>query len=302
MSKLPTPPFKKIPLTSLFEVSEIITILLYDFAPNFQTVGEKHDFWEIVYIDRGELSIHAGERYCKLSAGDMVFHKPGEFHNIECDGVHSASVFIMTFGSESAAMEYFEGKIIKVPSELLKLVKLLIGEGSASFTVSEYPLGLRPDAPIGGEQLVKIYLEELLIRLMRLENNDGGAKNTKNSREGKESTLANEIAQYLAMHLYTKVTIDELCDRFHFGKSHLCDVFRKSKGESILRYYLKLKLAEAKSLLHEENTSVTEISERLGFESPSYFTRIFKRYTGVTPREFRRNVINSGTVYIDSIN
>ena len=136
MSQLPTPPFKRIPLTSLFDVSEIITVLLYDFSPTFQTQGESHDFWEIVYVDRGELNIHAGESKHRLRQGDMVFHKPGEFHNVECDGVHSATVFIMTFDCRSEAMSHFAERIVRVPTELTKLMRLLISECSSGFTVS----------------------------------------------------------------------------------------------------------------------------------------------------------------------
>ena len=299
MSKLPTPPFKKIPLTSLFDVSRIITILLYDFAPGFHTVGEAHDFWEIVYIHRGELSLHAGDRLCHLSRGEMVFHRPGEFHNIECDGVHSASVFIMTFDCHSPAMEYFAGRILRIPGELTKLVKLLIDESTSSFTVSQYPLKLRGDAPIGGQQLVKMYLEELLIRLMRFYEAQGTGVDGGEVGELSGGTLANEIRIYLASHIYTKVTIEELCDRFHFGKSHICEVFRRATGDSILQYYLKLKLTEAKRMLHEESTTISEISERLGFESASYFSRIFRRHVGMTPGEFRKTVINTATVYLE---
>lgn len=298
MSQLPTPPFKRIPLTPLFVVNEIITVLLYDFAPNFSTLGESHDFWEFVYIDRGELDIHAGEEKHRLRAGDMVFHKPMEFHNIECDGTHSATVFIMTFDCRSEAMEHFASRILRVPTELTKLMRLLISESNASFTVSQYPLDLRQDAPIGGQQLIKIYLEELLIRLLRADTKTS-VSGVASDRDVLDDTLANDMCAYLARHIYTNVTIEELTEHFHFGKSHLCEVFKRSQGTTILQYYLKLKLTEAKRMLHEENVSVGEISERLGFESQSYFARIFKRHVGVSPRDFRAAVISGNTVHFE---
>ncbi len=297
MSQLPTPPFRRIPLTSLFNVSEIITVLLYDFSPNFQTPGESHDFWEFVYVDRGELSITAGENKHRLTQGDMVFHKPGEFHSVECDGVHSATVFIMTFDCRSEAMEHFSERIIAVPGELTKLIRLLIAECKEGFTVSQYPLELRQNAPIGVEQLIKMYLEELLIRLMRIENS-GKTGPVSPTRTDSDDRLASDISAYLAQHLYTNVTIEALCEQFHFGKSHLCEVFKKSHGVSILQYYLGLKLTEAKRLLHEDAMSVGEISETLGFESQSYFARLFKKHVGVSPREFRAAVVSDGTVQI----
>jgi len=295
MSQLPSPPFKRIPLKSLFDVSEIITVLLYDFSPNFQTPGESHDFWEMVYVDRGELTITAGKKKHKLKQGDLVFHEPGEFHNVECDGIHSATVFIMTFDCRSDAMSHFAEKIVRIPTELTKLMRLLISECGSGFTVSQYPLELRPDAPTGVEQLIKIYLEELLIRLVRY-NFDSTTGEISAQRYTAEDTLVRDMCSYMARHVYTNVTIEQLCEEFHFGKSHLCEIFKRATGVSIFRYYLTLKLTEAKRMLHEDSMSVGEISERLGFESQSYFARLFKRHIGVTPREFRAALVSDGTV------
>lgn len=290
----------KIPLKNIINVTRVITILCYDLAPKFYTTGETHDFWELVYVDRGEISIRAGEKKHRLKQGEAVFHQPNEFHSIECDGVHGASVFILTFDCHSPAMKFFCERIGKIPTELLSLMKRLIEESTRTFHASRYPLRLRSNAPIGGQQLIRLYLEELLIRMMRATEKKPELGQVFTSKELLENTLAREICTYLNAHLYDRVTLEALSETFHFGKSHLCDVFKKSMGDSIIHYYLDLKIAEAKRLLREEHLTVSEIAERLNFDSPAYFSRCFHKHTGTSPSAFRNRLINDTAVYMET--
>ncbi len=289
----------KLPPKNVFSIKQINTILFYDFAPDFRTKGEKHDSWEIVYVDRGEIIVNADGKESILRQGEIVFHMPGEFHSHRCDGTHGASVFIMSFVCTSSAMKYYMRKTAKVPSELISLMKRLFDECLKTFSVSESTLTTLPDAPIGGLQLTRIYLEEFLIRMMRSEEKKMPAGVVFTSHQPLDSPLAEKICEYLSEHIYDRVTLDDLSEEFHFGKSHLCDIFKKAQNDTIVNYHLKLKMAEAKRLLREEKLSVSEVSERLGFDSPAYFSRIFHKITGMSPRSFRGKLINSATVYLE---
>jgi len=290
----------RIPLKNILNVTRVITILCYDLAPKFYTKGESHDFWELVYVDRGELSARAGEKIHRMKAGEVVFHRPNEFHSIACDGIHGASVFIITFECQSSAMKLFCERIGKLPNELLSLMKRLIEESTRSFHTSQYPLTPRDDAPIGGQQLIRLYLEELLIRMMRATEKTDERGVIFASKDRLENTLAREICAYLNEHLYDRVTLEDLSETFHFGKSRLCDVFKKSMGDSMIHYYLSLKIAEAKRLLREDRLTVAEIAERLSFDSPAYFSRCFHKHTGMSPSAFRDRLINDASVYMES--
>lgn len=291
--------FIRVPLKNILNISRVITIHCYDLAPTYYNQGETHDFWEIVYLDRGELNLRAGKRYHTLKQGEIIFHQPNEFHNIECDGAHSASVFIITFDCHSSAMKYFCEKITKVPAELKPLIKRLIDESTQTFHVSQYPLTMLDNAPIGGQQLIRLYLEEFLILMIRSEERKRESGLVFTSRESLENTLVQEIENYLAAHLYDRVTLETLSEHFHFGKSHLCDVFKKSTGESILQYHLKLKITEAKRLLRERHLTVSKISEKLGFDNPAYFSRMFHTQTGMSPRAYRNALVRDGRVYLE---
>ncbi len=291
----------KVPLKTTININRIVTVFYNDFSPVYRTKGESHDFWEIVYVDRGELDLRGGDVVRHMKEGEIIFHQPGEFHSVRCDGSHTSAVFIITFDCRSPAMRYFSGRAMPVPKELRTVIKKLIDECSRNFYVSKYPLVRLPDAPIGGQQLIRIYLEEFLIRMMRSEEKKQEKITIFTSRTALENSLAEELCQYLQEHIYEKITLEELCHQFHFGKSHLSRVFHDSTGQSIMHYFLELKITEAKKLLREENNTITEISEKLGFENPQYFSRIFRRYTGASPRSFRNALVNSGAVYVRKI-
>ena len=67
-------------------VENIITIFYMEFSKDFVFDGERHDFWEMVYIDRGEIVCTADQRQFVLKGGELTFHKPNEFHAIRSNG------------------------------------------------------------------------------------------------------------------------------------------------------------------------------------------------------------------------
>ena len=291
--------FKKIPLKKSFNITDVITILCYELAPSFSTEGESHDFWEMLYVDRGRLSCTSGDGSYHLKQGEAIFHKPNDFHSVRCDGTQSASIFIVTFECSSPAMKYFWGRTFRISEELTPLIKRLIAECSQTFSVSKYPLSLLETAPFGGTQLVRNYLEELLILLLRGEESTPDSAVSR-GRDPIGDSLAQRIAEYLKTRVSTHVTLEEISAKFHYGKSSLCDVFKHTFGETIIVYHTKLKIAEAKRLIFEKKLTVSEVAEALGFESPEYFSRTFRRYTGMSPRDFRTRLVSDNTVYLES--
>ena len=74
--------YRKQKINCLLNISEIVTIHYFEFDRNFKSHGEKHDFWEMVYIDKGEMICTADKNRFVLKSGEMTFHKPNEFHNL----------------------------------------------------------------------------------------------------------------------------------------------------------------------------------------------------------------------------
>ena len=292
--------FSAISLKKTFNVTDVVTILSYELSPNFFTTGESHDFWEMLYIDRGRIKSQSGERNFVLSPGELIFHKPNDFHVVKCDGGGSASVFIISFVCKSPAMNFLGSKVMKAGKYHTEVIRKLIDEANLGFQKSTYPLEPLSTAPAGVCQMIKNKLEELLILFVREAQPNLEQKRTNSGRFTSESALAGAIADCLKENLTGKVKLEDLSGRLHYGKSTLCDVFKRAYGKTIIEYHTELKIEEAKRMIFELKIPVGEIAERLGFESPEYFSRTFRKYVGMSPRAFRSSLMGTNTVYLEN--
>ena len=139
--------FTRIGFDKKFNVSKIITIFYMEISKNFKYDGERHDFWEMVYIDKGEMICTADKNRFILKSGEMTFHKPNEFHNLSGDNRTAPNISIITFECKSSAMKFFEGKIFKLTPEEKAMLSLLFSEGLSCFRLidEKNPLLQNPD-------------------------------------------------------------------------------------------------------------------------------------------------------------
>lgn len=107
-------------------------------------------------------------------------------------------------------------------------------------------------------------------------------------RIGKSPTkLALAVANYVQRHLSEAISAEEMARELFLSRPYLSSKFKAETGMSLTDYILKEKTEEARRLLRYTNKTVTAISLYLGFSSPGHFSRVFKKYTGCTPHEYR---------------
>lgn len=98
--------------------------------------------------------------------------------------------------------------------------------------------------------------------------------------------LVREAKKYIKEHRYTPITLKEVADHLHISAGYLSGIFSKFEEMGFANYVNKIKILEAKRLLKQEHLKIYEVSFRLGYENSSYFSKIFKKYTGHTPKEY----------------
>ena len=103
-----------------------------------------------------------------------------------------------------------------------------------------------------------------------------------------DQKISFEIKQYLAHKLSTSISLSTLADELGVSINTAMHAFRKDVGMGIMAYFSKLKIEKAMQLIREGNLSFRTISEQLGFESPEYFSRVFKKQIGMTPTEYAK--------------
>lgn len=103
------------------------------------------------------------------------------------------------------------------------------------------------------------------------------------------------VRQYIDEHYTESITLDQLARYAGLNKYYLVHVFNREMGCSPISYLIERRISESKRLLAATRIPVQQISGRLGFSSPSYFSQSFRRATGFSPAEFRRQAMTMGT-------
>ena len=83
--------------------------------------------------------------------------------------------------------------------------------------------------------------------------------------------------------------MEKISAEFYISKSNLSHTFKKEVGLSPMQYIMQRKIGEAQSLLVETSKAIQDIEYKLGFSDSAYFSKMFKKYVGVTPNEYRKH-------------
>jgi AraC-like DNA-binding protein/quercetin dioxygenase-like cupin family protein len=290
-------------LRPIIVVQKLVTLYYFEFGKDYTFPGEKHNFWEFLYVDRGQVEVSTDEGIHILKQGTIIFHKPNEFHRFHAAAGIAPNVIVMTFDCRSLAMRQFMNKVLELGEEDRKLLVQMMNEGQNAFVYPfAHPLK-RLDNPVrGSEQLLKCYLEIFLIVLLRRIDSsiiDSGSGNSKirpisslppASRENDDKELFESINRYLEEHLSDKLSITLICTRFYISRTRLQALFQQHSGRTFMEYISRLRVRQAKSLIREESYNITGISQLLGFSSIHYFSKVFKKETGMSPSEYARSV------------
>ncbi len=139
---------------------------------------------------------------------------------------------------------------------------------------------------VSRDVLLKLMIKELIVRLMQTK--------ARNSLLTASSDVQNNnriayIVTYIKKNLQEKLTVEDLSKKAYMSPSHFHRLFKEYMGESPISFILKERIDSAVKLMRTTHFSITEISALVGFSSPAYFTRQFKRMLNVSPQKFRRN-------------
>ncbi len=98
-----------------------------------------------------------------------------------------------------------------------------------------------------------------------------------------------EIVEYLNEHIAESINLDRLTKRFLINRNKLNEIFMKESSMTCMNYLLKLRLDLAKVMLTNTEIPIGEVSNRVGFEDPNYFAKVFKKHIGMSPKSYRKN-------------
>ena len=279
--------YQKHRLSDTVKINSIVTVYYQEFSGVFSFPGEKHNFWELVYVDKGTAIAFANDKNTVLKQGSIIFHKPNEFHAIKAEKDDPPNILVLTFTTSSQAMSFFDGFYSEVPKALRYHISEILENATNTFEVPfRYPLQLKKNPLLGGEQMIKTHAEQLFIELMR--RSTGNAFST--SKEIMNNKTVDICIEYLERNVYGAISIDDICEETNYSRTYICTLFKSITGKTIVEYYNGLKIEEAKKLIRRRCYTFAQISDMLGFSTPTYFTRMFSKMARMSPSQYRDSV------------
>lgn len=254
-------------------------------------LGEQHDYWEVLYVDRNNLQVTLDDETFDAVAGDLIMIAPGQFHAFACDKIHAANVMLVAFECKSPKIEYLRGMRCSRFSDTIMRYVLQNCRNNFERVLSdphEHTIVCKPNAWPGVETFLSIAMTEMLATVWN--HKDKPHRITSSVIGGK--AMVREITEYMRAHLNTKLTIKHIEDEFHISKSYIQRLFARYVKKGAMHYFTELKMERARELLRERQLNVTKIAETLGYDNIYHFCNQFKKYVRMSPLEYRNSIRN----------
>ena len=273
-------------------ITALYSAFRYEFPLDFCNSGERHKSWEFVYVESGKISVKADDRKYIIKGGELICHKPMEFHALS--PYHSEpTVVVLSFDCPSDKMHFFDNKIISLNHRQRFYLNELVSAAEKYFLPKE-PMQISKDGYMEinnnstdvDSQFIKNALELLILSLYSAESTEKTTRVNLYTQHLKRKALTESIKDYLQKNIDEEISLQKIAEKFSYSVSTIKSVFKQETEIGIIAYYNKLRLNVAKTMLLEKSYSISEISEILNYNSPSHFSNFFKKAVGVSPKDF----------------
>ena len=260
-------------VTTPFQITEFFhKVFDRRFSADFTFDGEKHDFFEVVYVLDGIIEVTEEEKVYRLGERDIIFHAPNEFHRIRSDQSSSPHVLNVSFKIKGDLPQSLKDGVMHLSSalhdEYVKTVRMLteVLQDSTDNSYALFEISCR--------------LSALFLRLSQ----ESKAKDSLCVTAGAKTYSA--VVEMMQRNINNNLGVEYFAKANYISVSYLKKLFYHYAGISPKNYYNNLRTTEAERLLRI-GAAVSEISEKMNFSSPAYFTVFFKKQTGLTPTQYR---------------
>ncbi|WP_127579490.1 helix-turn-helix transcriptional regulator [Paenibacillus koleovorans] len=245
--------------------------------------AHNHDeTYEMYYLLDGSRRYWIKDQFYRLEKGQLILIDRTDVHQPLDDSYRDG--IIIAFNRK-----FLDGHIESIPELLniftdIKLLRLSAAERSFIESLLTKMLREYNKREFGYMDYMRISLLELLLWMQRHVHHE------RSNREIHRNPLhrkVGDIAKFIAASYSDPLTLTMLADMFHISPFHLSRLFKLVTGFTFVKYLNNVRTSESQKLLRDSEFSITDISQIVGFDSPTHFGRVFKELTGCTPSQYR---------------
>ncbi|MBQ7900341.1 MAG: helix-turn-helix transcriptional regulator, partial [Clostridia bacterium] len=233
-----------------------------------------HDWYELYHLVEGSCTYRIGNKKYALSAGDWAFIPPNTAHKVTYKmGPHERQLICFSRDYISSQLIPKINIFITNPVYTPMPEEAAVVENIAGRVFSEFQ---KQDE--FSPRMYKNLLFELLVHFIR--------KSSFIREENEIDMVVAYVIDYINLHYAENITLEELADFNNVSPSYLSRKFKYISGMNLSEYVRDVRLKHAKIMLVETNDSISQISDRCGFNDSNYFSYVFKKEEKISPLQY----------------
>lgn len=274
-------------------------ITYHDFNPTVLFVSKStmnqdsryhdHDFTEITYILSGKGQYLVEGITYDVKAGDLIICNAGvRHHNIVTDKKEPTVEFFIGFTDYQLKdlppntmslkdQSYLLHTDIELHQNLSKLCYAMLAENETN--------------QVGKYFMLKAYLIQFLLLIIRQNTKPQPKQESYHFDTHYKSYVVNQMITYFHTHYNEKISLDQIAQNMYLSPVYLSKIFKEETGESPINYLIKIRLEKAKDILSTSHSdSIKKIACQVGYEDAYHFSKLFKKYYGISPLHYRKKI------------
>lgn len=241
-----------------------------------------HNEFEILLILKGSCTVRIANKEYYARGGDMIFINPLEIHEITVNQdtpyAHKCMCFDISVIMNNRLGENLRNEcvcinhIVKGSSAHSEYLRDLFEKVFETFGLDEKTFAMD----------ISAYITLMFSYLLKNSLSDIKALNPAATK------FTADVTEYIKHHYGEKLTSKQIADAYYLNHSYFCRKFKENFGTSFSSYLNMYRISVAKIMLEENPSSIAQISQLCGFDTPTYFSKCFKNHVGVLPAEYKK--------------
>lgn len=270
-------------MTEGFPIRVIHTGEQFNFAAHW------HEEVELVVVNGERARIGVNNEVYELVQGDVLLIKPGDVH---CFLPGTDYLTIILF-----RLEWVTGNVAADPEshdlrelfhKTTMIPSLICNEKNLDRYIKAISEEEKRQQP-GYRWLMVARLYDLIVHLLRTKEPTTEPCVSKETCNGaKRFEFLESVCEYLEEHYAEPIKLDHVAEHIKFSKFHVCKLFKETKGVTLMEYLNHFRIIKSEWALLFSQTSILDIAIGHGFNNVNSYNRLFKKYNGCTPSEFRK--------------
>lgn len=250
----------------------------------YQTFEHEQAVYEITYVLSGTGAFYVDDTVYTMQKGDLLLVRKGRMHNIISAEIEPLRFFYLGFDFVEPIVNE---KIAQLKSffdtnEQVQFHNAVSLQDTFMRVLSEF---ISDD--VLSNLLIEAYMQEIICGVYRIFSRKFYKNYLLSGSNNSDEKLVYDVINYIDVHLESMENLSALSAEFGYSYTHIAQKFSAFTGESLKSYHTKRRFEKSNEYLRQ-GCSVTKVAELMGFKSIHAFSRAYKKYVGMAPREYKK--------------